>query len=51
MYNDDRGVGPFVAFFLYATVRIVPPSSCCCVISSWAIVVQSKLGTANVVTL
>ena len=50
VYDAGRGGGPFATFFLSATVIIFYPYSACCGISSWAIVVGSKLGTENGVT-
>ena len=51
VYDAGRGGGvPFAAFFLSATVIMVAPSSACFEMSSWAMVVGSRLGTENGVT-
>ena len=49
-YDAGRGGGNFSVFFLFATVTIIAPYSACCAMTSWSIVVQSKLGAANGMT-
>ena len=50
VYDAVRGGGPFVALLFSESLIIVDLSSDCCTMSSWSIVVGSKLGTTNGVT-